>query len=265
MLDPRIGRWLSIDSQEKEGPEYSPYNYAFNNPTNLIDPDGEWPTPNEWKAFGKGFVKGVVIGIVAAVVITAVVASAGAAGPAIAYAAGAYGAYQVGKTGIEIATGKEAYTGKKLTKEERYEKGGEILGGFVGGVAGVKGVKMIKASIKTKVSIVDEPLVETGTVKPYSKSRPNYGKDQVKEVWEAAKQKDGKVYDENTGKELKWSKEGKREWDMGHKPGMEYRKLHQDYMDGKITKEKFLEVYRDPKNYRPESPSANRSGKYESK
>jgi len=29
---------------------------------------------------------------------------------------------------------------------------------------------------------------------------------------------------------------------MGHKPGREYKKIHKDYMDGKISKEKFLKV-----------------------
>jgi len=50
---------------------------------------------------------------------------------------------------------------------------------------------------------------------------------------------------------------------MGYRPGHEYRKLHKDYMDGKISKNEFLKRYRDPKNYWPESPSANRSRKYE--
>jgi hypothetical protein len=52
---------------------------------------------------------------------------------------------------------------------------------------------------------------------------------------------------------------------MGHTPGNEYKDLHKDYMDGKISKEAFLKKYRDPKNYRPEAPSANRSRKYEKK
>ena len=101
--------------------------------------------------------------------------------------------------------------------------------------------------------------------KPYSTSRPAYGKTQVDDVWEAAKQKDGKAYDPNTGEELIWSKEGKRNWDMGHKPGKEYKKIHQDYMDGKITKEQFLKEYQNPKNYQPEAISPNRSHKYEQK
>ena len=50
---------------------------------------------------------------------------------------------------------------------------------------------------------------------------------------------------------------------MGHKPGHEYRKLHRDYMDGKTSKDDFLKSYRDPNNYQPESPSANRSHRFE--
>jgi hypothetical protein len=119
-----------------------------------------------------------------------------------------------------------------------------------------------KASAKIGVKNIDE-IVKVK--KPYSTSRPSYGKTQVDDVWEAAKQKDGKVYDPNTGEELIWSKDAKRNWDMGHKPRKEYKKLHQDYMDGKITKDEFLKEYRDPNNYQPESPSANRSHKYEKK
>jgi len=119
-----------------------------------------------------------------------------------------------------------------------------------------------KASTKMAIKNVDE-IVKVK--KPYSTSRPSYGATQVDDVWEAAKQKDGKVYDPNTGEELTWNKGEKRKWDMGHKPGKEYKKLHQDYMDGKITKEEFLKEYRDPNNYQPESQSANRSHKYEQK
>ena len=52
---------------------------------------------------------------------------------------------------------------------------------------------------------------------------------------------------------------------MGHKPGKEYRKLHQDYMNGKISKKKFLEEYRNPNNYLPQSRQSNRSHKHEKK
>ena len=52
---------------------------------------------------------------------------------------------------------------------------------------------------------------------------------------------------------------------MGHMPKKEYRFLHKDYMDGKISKEDFLKEYHNPKNYRPELVNTNRGRKYEAK
>ncbi|MFV0336260.1 MAG: GH-E family nuclease, partial [Tropicimonas sp.] len=90
--------------------------------------------------------------------------------------------------------------------------------------------------------------------KPYSdtKKRPKYATGQVDSVWENAKDEAGDVYDPNTGERLEWDRSQSRtgQWDMGHKPGLEYRKLHKDYMDGKISKEEFLKEYRDPKAFR---------------
>jgi hypothetical protein len=133
---------------------------------------------------------------------------------------------------------------------------------FVKGLSKFAVKSLAKNSLKIGAKSLDE-VVEAN--KAYSASRPSYGKNQVEDVWEAAKQKNGKVYDPNTGEELVWSKEGKRNWDMGHKPGKEYKKLHKDYMDGKITKDEFLKEYRNPQNYQPESQAANRSRKYEKK
>jgi len=101
--------------------------------------------------------------------------------------------------------------------------------------------------------------------KPYSKHRPSYKKEQVDNVWENAKGRDGKVRDPNTKELLKWDRDRARngQWDMGHKQNQEYRKLHEKYMNGDISKKKFLEKYRDSKNYQPESVNANRSRKYE--
>jgi ribosomal protein L14E/L6E/L27E len=124
--------------------------------------------------------------------------------------------------------------------------------------------KAAKIALKAEAKADAKAAAKLETKKPYSKHRPSYGKDQVDTVWNNAKQSDGKVYDPNTGEELTWDKAIKpRQWDMGHKPGHEYRNLHKDYMDGTITKEEFLKEYKKSDNY--QSKSANRSGKYEQK
>jgi hypothetical protein len=123
------------------------------------------------------------------------------------------------------------------------------------------------AGVTNKADDVSTPNGKGGSKKnkPYENSRPSYGKNQVEQVWENAKDPvTGKVYDPS-GVEITWdtTKPRNGQWDMGHIPGEKYSDMHKKYMDGVITKEEFLEWYRDPKNYRPELPSTNRSHKYE--
>ena len=41
--DPESGRFLSVDPLADRFPSLCPYNYCFNNPLNLVDPDGRAP------------------------------------------------------------------------------------------------------------------------------------------------------------------------------------------------------------------------------
>ncbi|MBC2932240.1 HNH/ENDO VII family nuclease [Nocardioides sp. zg-1228] len=99
---------------------------------------------------------------------------------------------------------------------------------------------------------------------PYANSRPDYGKGQVDEVWENAKDENGEVWvldkDGNLVK-IDWrpGDPQKDVWDMGHVRGEEYRKLRDEYLSGKITKEEFLERYQAPRNYEVAHPGRNRS------
>ncbi|MGH2272182.1 RHS repeat-associated core domain-containing protein [Anaerohalosphaeraceae bacterium U12dextr] len=129
-----------------------------------------------------------------------------------------------------------------------------------------KGAKTSEKAADEAVSAAKKAEQASDNAKmPYSKSRPNYGKDQVDNVWENAKSSDGNVYDPYTGEQLFWDKTKPRngQWDMGHKYGESYKKLHDDYMSGKISKDEFLKRYRDPQNYHPQSISGNRSQKYD--
>jgi NAD+--asparagine ADP-ribosyltransferase len=99
----------------------------------------------------------------------------------------------------------------------------------------------------------------------YISSQPTPVKLEVEQVWENSKDVNGRVYDPNTDEELFWDKSKPRsgQWDMGHTPEAKYSDLHGKYTNGEIDYSTFMKEYRNPSNYRPESPSANRSYRYE--
>jgi hypothetical protein len=110
------------------------------------------------------------------------------------------------------------------------------------------------------------PVPTARTPFPYAnpRSRPPYGPGQVDRVWNAA-QRNGVVVDPNTGTVLNWDRTKSRsgQWDMGHRPGFEYRDLHARYRSGEISYNQFLREYRDANNYRPEDIGSNRSRRHE--
>ena len=136
---------------------------------------------------------------------------------------------------------------------------------FSGAISGVvKGIRDKGGQPSTSKSSVQKNL-EGYDEKPYSKSRPSYGKGQVEEVWENAKGPDGVVRDPHTDEIITWDKTKPRsgQWDMGHTEKNKYSIFHEKYMKGIMIKEDFLKWYRNPLHYRPELPKINRSQRFE--
>ena len=142
---------------------------------------------------------------------------------------------------------------------------GLCIGAVSGAISGVvKGIRDKGGQPSTSKSSVQKNL-EGYDEKPYSKSRPSYGKGQVEEVWENAKGPDGVVRDPHTDEIITWDKTKPRsgQWDMGHTEKNKYSIFHEKYMKGIMIKEDFLKWYRNPLHYRPELPKINRSHRFE--
>ena len=114
-------------------------------------------------------------------------------------------------------------------------------------------------------SLEDMNNETTNSAKPYSSSRPSFGKTQVDDVWNAnIDQGTGNVHDPS-GAIITWDRNAPRkgQWDMGHVPGQKYSEMHERYMNGEIELEEFKKWYRDPVHYRPELPTTNQGHQYE--
>jgi predicted ribonuclease toxin of YeeF-YezG toxin-antitoxin module len=69
------------------------------------------------------------------------------------------------------------------------------------------------------------------------------------------------VRDPLTGREMKFDEP----WDMGHKPGYEFRKHQLSAKNRGINRKQFLDEHNNPDHYMPELPSSNRSHAGENK
>ncbi|MGE7912677.1 HNH/ENDO VII family nuclease [Lysinibacillus xylanilyticus] len=91
-------------------------------------------------------------------------------------------------------------------------------------------------------------------------ARPSGYRNGVRDtVWENAKNEDGLVIDPLTQKIMNKDEP----WEMGHKPGYEFRKHKKSAEEKGITRKEFLDEHNKPEHYRPEIPSSNHSHKDE--
>lgn len=117
-------------------------------------------------------------------------------------------------------------------------------------------VKEVKTTLKSDVSKIR--AFENAKYVDYS--RPTYWRAGIRdEVWNNAKDSYGRVRDPVTGQYMSKN----QPWDMGHKPGYEFRKHQKSAMERGISREKFLDEYFNAEHFRPELPESNRSHKGE--
>lgn len=91
-------------------------------------------------------------------------------------------------------------------------------------------------------------------------SRPTHWRAGMRdEVWDNAKDEHGRVRDPVSGRYM--SKD--QPWDMGHKPGYEFRKHQESARQRGISRQEFLDEYYNVDHYRPELPESNKSHKGE--
>jgi hypothetical protein len=105
-----------------------------------------------------------------------------------------------------------------------------------------------------------EPVLSpNGTLTEYGKwyyERPFTHRQGVRDkAFEGAKQNDGVVYDPLTRNPIDIADQ----WDMGHKPGYEFRKHQLSAAQRAIGRKPFVDEHNVPGHYRPELPSSNRS------
>ena len=154
------------------------------------------------------------------------------------------------KAGVKVAAKTAAKTVAKQTGKTGLKTGVKL--------AEKKAAKTFVKHIDdiTKAAAKGKKAVKT-TKKAVSYKRPSGFRKGIRDkVWEAAKKKGkGKVVDPVTGKEMKKTDP----WDMGHKPGYEFRKHQKSAEKRGISRKEFLDEYNNPKHYRPELPSSNRS------
>ena len=151
------------------------------------------------------------------------------------------------KQGLTVAA--SSYVEKSMTEATNSPLAGFVVGSLTGiatyGMLNEADLEVmnLEASLELEKQQLGNVGESSSGSKPYTNSRPSYGKNQVNEVWENAKDPiTGKVYDPS-GVEITWDKTKPRngQWDMGHIPSEKYSEMHQLYMDDVISKDEFLE------------------------
>lgn len=141
---------------------------------------------------------------------------------------------------------------------------GMVFAGIGYGIS--KGISALKVKLNSKVTPLENgPYIKNG--KPNGRPDPT-GKAKLKfeqEVYDACVDSDGILRDPNTKEILDWKpgQPRKGKVDFGHKAGKNYSKMFKKYKYGKISLEELKAFQSNPKNFRIEHYSSNRSHEFE--
>lgn len=103
------------------------------------------------------------------------------------------------------------------------------------------------------------------TFRPGGPARSSYGPGQIDAVWARASEGAGEIFCPNCETtKLQRSAYGQT-WQMGHRPGYEFRHLYKLWNEKRINEMQYLRLYRSPEFYQPECTKCNSSHKFESK
>ncbi|MDH7460601.1 HNH/ENDO VII family nuclease [Chitinophagaceae bacterium 26-R-25] len=118
-----------------------------------------------------------------------------------------------------------------------------------------EGVMKGNRPVQPEYPVIDE----NGNITKYGKwyyERPSGFRNGVRdETWNDAKDENGIVRDPLTEDVM----DPDNPWDMGHKPGYEFRKHQLSAAERGISRKQFLDEHNTMEHYRPELPSSNRS------
>lgn len=129
-----------------------------------------------------------------------------------------------------------------------------------------KGISALKVKFGGKVTPLENgPYIKNG--KPNGRPGPT-GKSKLQfeqDVYKNSVGRDGILRDPNTGKVLEWKPGQPRtgKVDFGHRAGKNYNKLFQGYKNGKVSLDQLKSFQSNPKNFRIEGFSSNRSHLFE--
>jgi predicted ribonuclease toxin of YeeF-YezG toxin-antitoxin module len=154
-------------------------------------------------------------------------------------------------------------------KEAAVEAGFIVVGAVIGSIVATPGVGTAAGAVigkgahkvykwgKALYGALRRGADDVPVPSPSTYARPSGYRQGVRDqVWnDAIEASTGRVRDPVTGRFM--SRDGP--WDMGHKPGYEFRKHQGSAADRGIDRGQFLDEYNDPVHYRPELPRSNRS------